>query len=102
MLEEATYLGARQARIDLVCMLCVRTVASARGPRDHPLTLASLRGAPEHAESIRRLCCPYCRGRLWLEEIDDVYVAAPVPPDDLRPRRARPKKSREDAAPSPE
>ena len=94
MLDHAEPLSGLEIRGDLACLLCSRTVASARGPRDRRFVPTSIRvQAPEHAEAVRRMRCPFCSGRLWLQDAEEVFVdRRPLSADDLRPRRGRPPK----------
>jgi hypothetical protein len=87
--------GTWQRRGELACMLCARITADVQGPRDgRPGTNVVRPCAPEHAESVRRLRCPHCAGRLWFRDSDDVFVdRRPLADDDLHPRRGRPRKS---------
>ena len=83
-----------EVRANLVCTLCARTVGTARGPNAQPITLTSVRLVDaSHAEAVRRLRCPYCSGRLWIEDHEEVYAARHgLTGEDLRPRRGRPRK----------
>jgi hypothetical protein len=48
---------------------------------------------PRQVDSVRRLRCPYCAGRLWLQNIEAVRtVELPLTGEELRPRRGRPPK----------
>ena len=95
MLDQTALSSGWEVRGDLVCLLCARTVASVQGPRDRRLARSSVRlQMPEHADSIRRMRCPYCAGRLWLQDTEDVFVdRRPLSGEDLRPRRGRPPKA---------
>jgi hypothetical protein len=81
-----------EIRADLVCVLCTRAVGHVQGPNVHPLTAMSLRVQdPRHVDVVRRLRCPYCAGRLWLQNIAAVHgVEIPLTSEELRPRRGRP------------
>ena len=81
-----------EIRADLVCVLCTRAVGHVQGPNVHPLTGLSLRVPdPRHVDAVRRLRCPYCAGRLWLQHIEAVRdVEIPLTGEELRPRRGRP------------
>ena len=86
-----------EIRADLVCVLCTRAVGHVQGPNVHPLTGMSLRVPdPRHVDAVRRLRCPYCAGRLWLQHIEAVRdVELSLTGEELRPRRGRsPKISR--------
>jgi hypothetical protein len=94
MLSHAEALCGRQVRGDLTCLLCNRTVAEVRGRRGRRLALTSVQArAPEHMDAIRRMRCPYCAGRLLVQDTEDVYAdRGPLSAEDLRPRRGRPVK----------
>ncbi len=96
MSDDVAPVSGREARGDLVCFLCARTVGSAQGPDIRHLASISLKVPdPRHVESVRRLRCPYCSGRLLLQAGDDVYVERRSLSDEsLRPRRGRPPKIR--------
>jgi hypothetical protein len=81
-----------EIRADLVCVLCTRAVGHVQGPNVHPLTAMFLRVQdPCHVDVVRRLRCPYCAGRLWLQNIEAVHgVEIPLTSEELRPRRGRP------------
>jgi DNA-directed RNA polymerase subunit RPC12/RpoP len=83
-----------EVRANLVCTLCARTVGTARGPNVQPVTLTSVRLVDaSHAEAVRRLRCPFCSGRLWLQDREEVYAARhALTGEDLHPRRGRPRK----------
>jgi hypothetical protein len=83
-----------EVRADLVCTLCARTVGSARGPEARPVMLTSVR-VPDasHAEAVRRLRCPYCSGRLWLQNHEVIYADHhALSAEELRPRGGRRRK----------
>ena len=84
----------RDLRADLVCVQCARTVGAVQGPSLRQLTLMSLQVQdPRHVDAVRRLRCPYCSGRLWLQNIENIHVdRRPLTADELRPRRGRPPK----------
>jgi hypothetical protein len=94
MLERLDLQHGRAIRADLVCVLCARTVGRAQGPKLRPLTAMSLRVQdPRHVDAVRRLRCPYCSGRLWLQNAEDVHVDhRPLTAADLRPGRGRPRR----------
>ena len=96
MQEQTDPVGSYEIRADLVCVLCTRTVGRVQGADLQPLTPVSLR-VPEaqHADTVRRLRCPYCAGRLWVQNSEEIYVnRRPLTPEELRPRRGRPPKMR--------
>ena len=94
MVNQLELLSGWEVRGELACLLCARSVGSAQGPRDRKFTPASIRvRAPEHAEAVSQMRCPYCSGRLWLQDTEDIYVdRRPLSAEDLRPRRGRPPK----------
>jgi hypothetical protein len=83
-------------RADLVCVLCARTAGKVEGPSLRPMTPMSLHVQdPRHEASVRRLRCPYCLGRLWLQNREEFHVnRLPLDSEELRPRRGRPPKVR--------
>ena len=92
MLSHAEALCGWEVRGDLACLLCNRTIAEVRWPRGRRFTPTSVKArAPEHLDAIRRMRCPYCAGRLLVQDTEDVYVdRRPLSAEDLRPRRGRP------------
>ena len=63
------------ARAGLVSTLCARTVGRVHGPAGFTLTAVSIRVQDaSHAETVRRLRCPHCLGRLWLQDREEIYV----------------------------
>jgi hypothetical protein len=97
MLDQSTPVSGWEVRGDLVCLMCARSVGSAQGPRERRFTPTSVRlQSPDHEPSIRQMRCPFCEGRLWLQDTEDIYVdRRPLSADDLRPRRGRPPKVRQ-------
>jgi DNA-directed RNA polymerase subunit RPC12/RpoP len=81
-----------EIRAELVCVLCSRAVGHVQGPNVHPLTGMSLRVPdPRHIEAVRSMRCPYCAGRLWIQNVEAVRdVELPLTDEELRPRRGRP------------
>ena len=85
---------SRDVEGDLVCTQCARVAGSVHGPNNRQMKTVTLRVQdPRHAEAVRRLCCPHCSGRLWLQNSAEV----PVDPlafdrQALRPRPGRPPK----------
>jgi hypothetical protein len=84
-------LSGRSVRADLACVLCARVVATAHGSNDEDLTPASIRVLdPDHTDAVRRLRCPYCSGRLWLQDAEDFYgEPRQLTHEDLHPPRGR-------------
>jgi hypothetical protein len=79
---------------DLVCTPCARVAGHVRGPNTRQARTVTLCVQdPGHAEAVRRLRCPHCAGRLWLQNGAEV----PIDPlafdrEALRPRPGRPQK----------
>jgi len=94
MPDQALPRSGWEVRANLVCTLCARTVGTARGPNAQPVRLTSVRLVDaSHAEAVRRMRCPHCLGRLWLQDLEEFYVARhALTGADLRPRRGRPRK----------
>jgi hypothetical protein len=82
---------SRDLHADLVCVLCARTVGRVQGPNLQSPTSMSLRVQdPRHVDAVRRLRCPYCSGRLWLQNSEEVHVdRRPLTTEELRPRPGR-------------
>ena len=63
-----------ELRGELTCVLCARSAATARGPRGTRFVPQTIRVRnAEHVDAVRRMHCPYCNGRLWLQEADEVH-----------------------------
>ncbi len=94
MLERLNSQHDRDIRADLVCVLCARTAGSVQGSSLRSPTSISLRVQdPRHVDAVRRLRCPYCSGRLWLQNREEVHVDRRLlTADELRPRHGRPRK----------
>jgi DNA-directed RNA polymerase subunit RPC12/RpoP len=94
MPDEALPRSGWEVRANLVCTLCARPVGTARGPSAWPVRMTSVRVMDaSHAEAVRRLRCPYCSGRLWLQDCEEIRSDDHgLSADDLRPRRGRPRK----------
>jgi hypothetical protein len=94
MLERLDPQHSRDIRADLVCVLCARTVGTVQGSSRRSPTPISLRVQdPGHADAVRRLRCPYCYGRLWLQNREEIHVdRRPLTTEELRPRHGRPRK----------
>ncbi|MFN8524352.1 MAG: hypothetical protein U0821_14730 [Chloroflexota bacterium] len=94
MLTDVSALTAWEVRGDLTCILCTRAIATAQGPKDRVLEAGSIKlRNPAHVDAVRKMRCPYCSGRLWLQDTEDVWVdRRPLSAEDLRPRRGRPPK----------
>jgi hypothetical protein len=90
MPDPVDLLSGRGVRGDLVCMLCARTLGSAQGPNARQVTPTSIRALDSrHADVVCRLRCPYCAGRLWLQDAEQVYADRPVTSEELHPHRGR-------------
>lgn len=92
MTDQARARGGWEVRANLVCTLCARTAGTAWGSHARPLTLTSIRVVDAgYAEAVRRLRCPYCSGRLWLQDREEIHGGPrTLSGEDLRPRRGRP------------
>jgi uncharacterized protein YbaR (Trm112 family) len=67
-------LSVRQVRGDLACTQCARVAGTAEGSNTRQSRSIAIRLAdPSHADAVRRLCCPYCSARLWLQNSEDVH-----------------------------
>ena len=95
-MQDQIPLSGWEVRGDLACLLCARTVASAQGPRARKFVPNSVRVLrPEHASAVQQMRCPFCAGRLWLQDTEEVFVdRRPLSAEELRPRRGRPPKVR--------
>jgi DNA-directed RNA polymerase subunit RPC12/RpoP len=95
-MQEQLPLSGWEVRGDLACLLCSRIVASAQGPRAKKFIPASVRVLrAEHASAVQQMRCPYCSGRLWLQDTEEIFVdRRPLSAEELRPRRGRPPKVR--------
>jgi DNA-directed RNA polymerase subunit RPC12/RpoP len=61
-----------EIRGDLVCVLCGRTAGTVQGPNvRHGSSMSLHVQDPGHLESVRRLRCPHCSGRLWLQNSEE-------------------------------
>jgi hypothetical protein len=84
----------RDVQGDLVCTQCARVAGSVQGPNNRLSKTVTLRVQdPRHADAVHDLRCPYCSGRLWLQNSEEV----PLDPlqgdrEALRPNRGRPPK----------
>lgn len=96
MLDTRLLASGWEVRGELACLLCTRTVAHVQGPRAPRFIPSSIRvQSPEHMASVRRMRCPHCEGRLWLQDTEEIFIdRRPLSDDDLHPRRGRPPKVR--------
>ena len=94
MLERFDQQHGRDIRADPVCVLCSRTAGRLQGSNlRSPLSLSLRVQDPRHADGVRRLRCPYCSGRLWLQNSEAIPVhRRPLTIEELRPRHGRPRK----------
>jgi uncharacterized protein YbaR (Trm112 family) len=66
-------LSGHHVRGDLVCTQCGRLAGVAEAVNDRPGTPMTIRVQdPSHADAARRLTCPHCTGRLWLQNRENV------------------------------
>ncbi len=66
-------LSDHHVRGDLVCTQCARVAGTAEGTNTRQAKSIKLHVEdPSHADSVRRLCCPHCSGRLWLQNSENV------------------------------
>jgi len=84
----------RDIRADLVCVLCDRTAGRIQGPNLwSPMSLSLRVQDPRHEDAVRRLRCPYCSGRLWIQNSEAIHVdRRPLTIEEVRPRHGRPPK----------
>jgi hypothetical protein len=94
MLERVDLEHGRDLCADLVCVQCARTAGRIQGPIRRPLTRMCLCVQdPQQVDAVRRLRCPHCSGRLWLQNSEEIHVdRRPLTPEELRPRLGRPRK----------
>ena len=84
----------RDVQGDLVCTQCARVAGSVQGQNTrHPRTVVLRVTDPVHTAVVRRLRCPHCSGRLWLQNSAEI----PLDPlafdrEALQPKRGRPPK----------
>jgi hypothetical protein len=94
MRDGADSLSDRDIRGDLICTQCARVAGTVQGANVRLTKGVALHvGDPSHVGDVRRLCCPHCSGRLWLQNSEEV----PIDPlafnrEALRPNRGRPPK----------
>ncbi len=87
----ADALTDRNVRGDLVCTQCARVAGTVQGANVRLAKTVALHVQdPQHVDMVRRLRCPACSGRLWLQDREEV----PIDPlafdrEALRPRRGR-------------
>ena len=94
MREPADRATGRDVQGDLVCTECARVAGSVQGPNNRGKKTVTLRVQdPRHLDAIRRLRCPDCSSRLWLQNSAEVPID-PLQCDRkaLQPRRGRPVK----------
>ena len=94
MLERLDLQHGRDILADLVCVLCSRTAGRIQGPSLRSPTSLTLRVQdPRHEDTVRQLRCPYCSGRLWLQNSESIHVdRRHLTIEELRPRHGRPRK----------
>ena len=87
--DHAALSSELDVRGDLVCTQCARVAGTVQGANVRGAKVVALRVQdPHHAAAVRRLACPDCSGRLWLQNRE----AVPLDPlrfdrEALRPRR---------------
>ena len=84
----------RDVQGDLVCTQCARIAGSVQGPNNRRTKSVTLRVQdPRHAAAVRRLRCPDCAGRLWLQNSAEVPIdSLAFDREALRANRGRPPK----------
>jgi hypothetical protein len=87
-------LSGDHTRADLVCTQCARVAGTAEGSNARQAQSITIRVQdPAHAGAVRRLCCPHCSGRLWLQNSEDARDTwHALGGEALRPRYGRPSK----------
>jgi hypothetical protein len=87
--------ASRDIRGDLICTQCARVAGHIQGPSTRRRDTVTFQVEdPSHADMVRRLCCPHCGGRLWLQNSAEVPIdPLAFDPAALRPRRGRPLKT---------
>jgi hypothetical protein len=91
MPDLAARLANREVRGDLVCTQCARVAGTVQGPNNRLTKTVALHVQdPRHAEAVHALRCPYCSGRLWLQNSEE----APVNPLQFNPEALRPHRGR--------
>lgn len=73
------------------CASSARTVGRVQGPNLGPTTRMTLRVQdPRHVDTVRRLRCPSCSGRVWIQNSESIHVdRRPLTTEDLEPRAGR-------------
>jgi hypothetical protein len=86
--------SGRDIRGDLICTQCARVAGTVQGANVRRTKRVALHVEdPSHADAVRRLRCPHCSGRLWLQNSEEVPLnPLPVDREALRPNRGRPLK----------
>jgi hypothetical protein len=84
-------LSGDHTRADLVCTQCARVAGTAEGSNARQAQSITIRVQdPAHGDAVRRLCCPHCSGRLWLQNSEDARDTwHALGSDALRPRHGR-------------
>ena len=84
---------APDIRGDLICTQCARVAGTVQGANVRLTKTVALHvDDPRHADAVRHLRCPYCSGRLWLQNSEDVPINPLRDREALRPRGGRPSK----------
>ena len=89
--QALSQLSGDHTRGDLVCTQCARVAGTAEGSNTRQAQSITIRVQdPDHADAVRRLCCPHCSGRLWLQNSEDARDTwHALGSDALRPRSGR-------------
>jgi hypothetical protein len=73
MADALQQLSDHHVRGDLVCTQCARVAGTAEGSSDRQATSITIRvDDPSHVVAVKRLGCPRCSGRLWLQNSENV------------------------------
>ena len=79
-----------EIRADLVCVLCGRTAGTVQGPNvRHAMPMSLQVQDPRHLDAVRRLRCPHCSGRLWLQNSEEARRGRPLTNEERHPRGGR-------------
>ena len=75
MPNSAEISSERDVRGDLVCTQCARVAGTVQGANSRGAKVVALRVQdPLRAAAVRRLTCPDCAGRLWLQNREEVSL----------------------------
>ena len=89
MPDTAALSSERDIRGDLICTQCARVAGTVQGANARGAKVVVLRVQdPLHAAAVRRLSCPDCAGRLWLQNREEVpFDPLQFDREALRPQR---------------